>query len=108
MRPSRFSWRAFLISKVSRYDLKGLKQLEFLEKFYAGDIGLRHGLVGYRDGDISGLLENVVYLELRTRGYTVHVGKIDDLKIDFIAERQSKRLYIQLAYLLPDARTIDR
>ncbi|NLK45165.1 MAG: ATP-binding protein [Treponema sp.] len=45
---------------------------------------------------------------MRTRGYTVHVGKIDDLKIDFIAERRGKRMYIQLAYLLPDTRTIDR
>jgi uncharacterized protein len=72
------------------------------------DIGLRHGLIGYRDGDIAGLLENVVYLELRARRYTVSVGKFHDYEIDFIAENQQGRFYIQVCYLLATRETIDR
>ena len=72
------------------------------------DIGIRHGLVGYRDHDISGLLENVVYLELRGRGYTVSVGKFRNYEIDFVAERQTERLYVQVCYSLASEETVDR
>lgn len=99
---------AFLVRKVNRFDIKGLKVLEIYEKYYAGDIGLRHGFLGYKDSDISGIIENVVYLELLKRGYKVNIGKYDDFEIDFIAEKQDERLYIQVAYLLPDRGTIDR
>lgn len=59
--------QAFLIRRVLRYDIKGLRHLELYEKYYVGDVGLRHGFLGYRDGDINGLLENIVYLELLHR-----------------------------------------
>jgi predicted AAA+ superfamily ATPase len=72
------------------------------------DVGIRHGLIGYRDRDISGLLENVVYLELRARRYTVSVGKLRDREVDFVAETQTERLYIQVCYLLASPETIDR
>ncbi len=100
--------QAFLAHRVRRYDLKGLKHLEFYEKFYMGDIGLRHGFIGYRDKDIGGILENIVFLELLVRGYTVSVGKYDDREIDFIAEKQNKKMYVQVAYLLAAPETVER
>jgi len=96
---------AFLISKAGRYDIKGKRHLELYEKYYMGEIGLRHGFIGYRKDDISGLLENIVYLELLKRGYTVSIGKLDDKEIDFIAEKEKTRLYIQVAYLLASPET---
>jgi hypothetical protein len=99
---------AFLVYRCRRYDLKGRRHLELKDKYYMVDVGIRHGLIGYRSQDISGLLENVVYLELLARGYTVSVGKLPDGEIDFIAERQNERIYIQVTYLLAEKRTIDR
>lgn len=84
------------------------KRLALLEKYYAGDLGLRHALLGYREGDRSGVVENLVYLELRRRGYSVYVGKIGELEIDFIAEGPKGRAYVQVAYLFESQATIDR
>lgn len=103
-----FLEQAYLVHRCRRYDLKGKRHLELYDKYYMTDIGIRHGLIGYRDRDISGLLENVVYLELRARGYTVSVGKFRDYKVDFVAEKQSDRLYVQVCYLLTTQDTIDR
>ena len=100
--------QAFLIRRVLRYDIKGLRHLELYEKYYVGDVGLRHGFLGYRDGDISGLLENIVYLELLHRGYRVSIGKLDDREIDFIAERQEERIYIQVSVALATDETVER
>lgn len=100
--------KAFLIKKVQRFDIKGLKHLELYEKYFSGDIGLRHGLLGWRDKDISGLLENIVYLELLSRGYRVQIGKIDDQEVDFIADSHSEKIYIQVAYMLSSKETIER
>jgi len=61
----------FALYRVQRYDIKGKCFLEFHEKYYLGDIGLRHVLLGYREADISGILENIVFLELKRRGYGV-------------------------------------
>ncbi len=99
---------AFLAQRVRRFDMKGLKHLEFYEKYYMGDIGLRHGLIGFRDKDISGLLENIVYLELKYRGYAVSVGRYDDKEIDFIAEKQNEKLFVQVSYLMSSPETIER
>ena len=103
---------ALLVHRVGRYELRGKRHLEYSDKYYPTDIGLRHGLFGYRDSDIGGLLEAVVYMELRRRGYEVAVGIIDDVEIDFVADRadgsNSSRLYVQVAYLLSDRATIDR
>jgi uncharacterized protein len=103
---------ALLVHRVGRYRLKGKRHLEYVDKYYPTDIGLRHGLFGYRDSDIGGLLEAVVYLELRRRGYTVSVGVLGDAEIDFVAERtagpHSSRLYVQVAYLLKDEQTTER
>jgi predicted AAA+ superfamily ATPase len=99
---------AFLIRRVLRYDIKGLRHLELYEKYFVGDIGLRHGFLGYRDTDIGGVLENIVYLELLHRGYRVSIGKLDDREIDFIAERQQERTYIQVCLTLESPETIER
>jgi predicted AAA+ superfamily ATPase len=69
---------------------------------------LRNGILGYRESDIGGLLENLVYLEPRRRGYRVAVGSADSKQIDFVAEDRSGKAYIQVAYLLENRETIDR
>jgi len=99
---------AHLIIKSGRYDLKGKKHLELYEKYYTGDTGLRHSVLGYRKNDIGGLLENVVYLELLRRGYTVSTGKLDNLEVDFVAEKNNEVMYVQVAYLLSSEKTENR
>ena len=99
---------ALLTHKALRYDIKGRKLLELHEKYYLGDIGLRHAQLGYREGDISQVLENIVYLELLSRGYTVNVGKLGDKEIDFIAVKDNEKMYIQVTYLLESEQTIKR
>ncbi len=100
--------QAYMVHQAKRYDLKGKKILEYSEKYYPADIGLRFGVAGYADDDISGVLEAVVYLELLNRGYKVFVGQTGTQEIDFIAEKQDERLYIQVAYLLDKESTINR
>ena len=99
---------AFLIYKTPRFDIKGKRHLEFLEKYYLGDIGLRHGFIGYRDKDISGILENIVYLELLVRGYQVSIGKQNQMEINFVAEKNQQREYFQVSYLLASSETVER
>lgn len=100
--------QAFMIHKVRRYDLRGKKVLEYSEKYFPTDIGLRFGVAGYAETDIPGLLEAVVYLELLYRGYKVFVGQTNADEIDFIAEKNEEKLYIQVAYLLKNESTIER
>ena len=91
---------AFLIHKVMRFDIKGKRILETQEKYYLSDLGLRHAVMGYRDNDIGGGLENTVYLELLRRGWSVNIGKQDVAEVDFVASRTDERLYIQVCYVL--------
>ena len=100
--------KAFLICKAGRLDLKGLRLLELLEKYYVTDIGMRHGFLGFKESDISGLLENVVFLELLRRGNRVHIGKLDQREIDFVAEKDGMKAYYQVSYLLAETSTIER
>ncbi|MYK31705.1 MAG: ATP-binding protein, partial [Boseongicola sp. SB0670_bin_30] len=99
---------AFLLTAVPRFDLQGRRLLQVNQKYYLGDIGLRNGIIGYRETDIGGILENLVFLELRRRGYTVTVGVAGSREIDFVAERRSGRVYVQVAYLLESSATIER
>lgn len=96
---------AFLIHKVSRYDIKGKRLLETQEKFYLSDLGIRHAVIGYHDDDISGLLENIVYLELLRNGYSVRIGKQGAAKVDFVADRGDERAYLQICYILTKENT---
>ena len=104
----RYFQDALIAHKASRFDIKGHKLLEVHEKYYLGDVGLRHAFLGFREGDISQLLENVVYLELLRRGYGVTIGKLADREVDFIATREGKKIYIQVSYLLASNKTIER
>ncbi len=99
---------AFILYRVPRYDIKGKEILKTQEKFYAGDVSLVYATMGYRDRMISGILENIVFLELKRRGYRVYIGKLDNKEIDFIAEKQAWKIYIQVAYKLESKQTVDR
>jgi predicted AAA+ superfamily ATPase len=99
---------AFALIRVQRYDIKGKKLLERNEKYFAGDLGLRTARRGFQTSAISGMLENVVCLELRRRGNRVYVGKIDDLEVDFIAEKNGLISYYQVAYHLNESKTLER
>lgn len=96
---------AFLIHKVARFDIKGKRLLETQEKYYLSDLGLRHAVMGYRDNDIAGVLENTVFLELMRRGFSVNIGKQDVAEVDFVANRADERLYIQICYILTPENT---
>jgi hypothetical protein len=99
---------ALVLYKVPRYDLKGKRLLEVHEKYYLTDPGMRHALLGYREADISGVLENVVFLELKRRGYRVWVGKYDNSEIDFVVTKEREKIYIQVAYLLATPKVVQR
>ncbi len=99
---------AQLIYSLPRADLVGKRLLAYQEKLYLSDLGLRHALLGYRADDISQLLENIVLLELLRRRYTVTVGQQGTKEIDFVADRNGERLYVQVAYLLSNPDTIER
>jgi len=99
---------AFVLYKAGRYDVKGKQHLKSLEKYYLVDVGLRRMLLGDTNADIGHILENIVYLELLRRGYTVDIGKVDDKEIDFIAEIGGDRLYYQVAASIIDPATFDR
>lgn len=99
---------AFLFYKVSRQDLHGKKILTVNEKYYIADHGIREAILGSNTKDINLVFENIVYMELLRRGYKVTVGKLGEKEIDFIAEKQSQKLYVQVAYLLASEETIQR
>ena len=99
---------ALLIQRVYKYDIKGKRHLEFYEKVYLTDVGLRNGLIGYKEKDINGILENIVYHELVARGYKVYVGKLNGLEIDFVAEKHGEIKYIQVCYLLAEESIVKR
>ncbi|NMC40970.1 MAG: ATP-binding protein [Bacteroidales bacterium] len=100
--------QAYLAHRVSRFDVKGKRLLELYDKYYLGDAGFIYTLLGDKFHYISGKLENIVYLELISRGYKVNIGKLYDREIDFIAIKENKKLYIQVAYMLTDETVIER
>lgn len=99
---------AYLFYQVSRQDLQGKQLLSTNEKYYIVDHGIREAVFGGNMKDINLVLENIVYMELLRRGYTVTVGKIGEREIDFVCQRQSDMLYVQVAYLLASEDTIER
>lgn len=104
----KFCSEAFLFYKINRYDLEGKKIVTVNEKYYCADHGLREALFGKNIQNIDQVLENIVCLELLRRNYKVYVGKKGDLEIDFIAEKQGKKIYVQVTYLLANEETIKR
>lgn len=99
---------AFILHRVERFDIKGKEILKTQEKFYLGDVSLLYATMGFRTSLISGILENLVYLELKRRGYQVYIGKLDKQEIDFIAQKQNEKIYIQVAYKLESEETVKR
>lgn len=99
---------AHILSKCARYDLKGKEILKTFEKYYLADTVLRHAILGFNKDSIASLLENVVYIELLRRGYDVFIGKYNDLEIDFVAEKQGEKLYIQVAQEIRSEETMNR
>ena len=96
--------KAYLLHRCSRYDLQGKELLKTQEKFYLADTSLRYAVLGYNADTVAASLENVVYLELCRRGYTVNIGKTADGEIDFVATRQNEKLYVQLRSASPPKR----
>ncbi len=88
---------AFIVYKAGRYDIKGKEYLKSLEKYYLADMGLRTLVLGKRTSDVGHILENIIYLELRRRGYAVFVGKEGRREVDFVAQKGSDRMYYQVA-----------
>lgn len=96
---------AFIFYPVHRYDVKGKQLLKTLEKNYIIDMGFRNMLLGYRDVDRGHILENIVFLELIRRDYRVYIGKIGEAEVDFIAEKASEKLYIQVTETMQSEET---
>lgn len=99
---------SFVLYKAGRYDVKGKQHLKSLEKYYVVDTGLRTLLLGNKNSDIGHILENIVYLELVRRGYSVSIGKVGELEIDFIAEKSGSKVYYQVSASVLDPTTFER
>lgn len=99
---------AFLVFEAPRSEIGGKKIFEINDKWYFGDLGIRHAIVGYRQADINKILENLVYLHLRRLGYRVTVGQMKDREIDFVADRGGEKLYVQCAYRISSDAVRDR
>lgn len=112
---------SYLISKADRYDIKGKKYIGKLSKYYFEDVGLRNARLGFRQIEETHLMENIIYNELRVRGYHVDVGVVENyetkpdgkrgkkqLEVDFVATKGSEKYYIQSAFALPTADKVNQ
>ena len=97
--------KAYLLHRCSRYDLQGKEILKTQEKFYLADTALRYSVLGYHPDSVASSLENVVYLELCRRGYEVNIGKTADGEVDFVAQRQGEKLYVQVTQEIRSEKT---
>ena len=97
--------KAYLLQRCARYDLQGKELLKTQEKFYLADTVLRFSVLGYNSDAIAASLENVVYLELCRRGYTVNIGKLDNGEIDFVATKQNQKIYVQVTQEINSEKT---
>lgn len=99
---------AMLITSVQRSDIQGKKVFEVGGKYYFNDIGLRNSIAGFSPFDLGQIIENAVYLHLKAIGYSILIGKQNDKEIDFIAERQNEKIYIQVALRITEKQTLER
>lgn len=112
---------AFLVEKSERYDIKGRKYIGSLSKYYYQDVGLRNAILSFRQNEVTHIMENVIYNEMRMRGWLVDVGNINHrirnsagqqqrvtLEVDFVCNKGSERIYIQSAYKMPDAEKFEQ
>lgn len=94
--------KAFVIYRCQRYDLQGKAVLKTQEKFYLADASLKYCIMGFNPKSIASMLENIVYFELRRKGYDVYIGKNGTKEIDFVAIRRDERIYVQVCRILPE------
>lgn len=104
----RYCCDAYLFYQVKREDLPGKQILSSNEKYYIADHGIREAVFGGNTQSIQLILENIVYMELLRRGYSVTIGRVGDKEIDFVCTRQADKIYIQVTYLLASDETISR
>ena len=100
--------KAYILHRCSRYDLRGREILKTQEKFYLADTALRYSVMGYNPDSVAASLENIVYLELCRRGYAVNIGKTPNGEVDFVAQRQGEKLYVQVTQEIKSAQTEQR
>lgn len=98
----RWLEQAFIIFPCKRYDMQGKSILKTQEKYYLADVSFRYALFGYNRKMLDGVMENIVYLELRRRGYDVYVGKNNTKEIDFIAIHKDEKIYVQVCVQIPE------
>ena len=94
--------KAFVIYRCPRYDLQGKSVLKTQEKYYLADPSLKYSIMGFNPKSVAAMLENLVYFELRRRGYEVYIGKYETKEIDFVAVRRDDRIYVQICRNLPE------
>lgn len=94
--------KAFVIYRCQRYDMQGKTVLKTQEKFYLADASLKYCMLGFNPKSIAAMLENIVYFELRRKGYDVYIGKNAAKEIDFVAVRRNERLYVQVCRNFPE------
>lgn len=99
---------AFVFYKVDRYDIRGRKYLESLNKYYLSDTSIRFAMLGKRNMDWGRVYENIVFLELKRRGYEVYVGKLYQKEIDFVIVRGSEKAYVQVSDNIAENTTFER
>ena len=98
----RWLEQAFVIYSCKRYDLQGKAVLKTQEKYYLADVSLKYALCGYNGRMRAAALENIIYLEMRRRGYEVYIGKLGIKEIDFVAENRGERIYVQACVTIPE------
>lgn len=96
----RWLEQAFVIYPCHRYDIQGKNLLKTQEKYYLADVTLKYCLFGYNRKMLDGVLENIVFLEMKRRGYQVYIGKLGDKEIDFVGERRGEKVYVQVCVQL--------
>lgn len=99
---------AMLVSSVNRADIQGKKVFEVGEKYYFNDIGIRNAIAGFSPFDMGQIIENAVFLHLKSTGYSVLIGKQNQQEVDFIAERNAEKIYIQVALRIIEDQTMTR